>query len=166
MAPAVNAVLCFATTQCQQIGFTAHEQVWIGNRSRSGVVFFRILTELPIQHHNQYQDVVITTKKTIHPLPVTAHFLPNFPQCVCVCVCEVSHSVVSDSLGSHGLQPTRLLCPWNSPGKNTGVGSHALLQGILPTQGSNLHLLHGRWIFFFFFTTEPPGKPLPTTGHV
>ena len=33
-----------------------------------------------------------------------------------------SHSVVSDSLGSHGLYPIRLLCPWNFPGKNTGVG--------------------------------------------
>ena len=34
-----------------------------------------------------------------------------------------SLSVVSDSLQPHGLQPTRLLCPWNSPGKNTVVGS-------------------------------------------
>ena len=33
-------------------------------------------------------------------------------------------------------------CPWNSPGKNTGVGCHSLLQGIFPTQGSNLDLLH------------------------
>ena len=36
-----------------------------------------------------------------------------------------------------GLQPARLLCPWDSPGKNTGVGCHAFLQGILLTQGSN-----------------------------
>ena len=35
-----------------------------------------------------------------------------------------------------------LLCPWDSPGKNTGVGCHFLLQGIFPAQGSNLHLLH------------------------
>ena len=33
-----------------------------------------------------------------------------------------------------------LLCPWNSPGKNTGVGCHFLLQGIFLTQGSNLSL--------------------------
>ena len=33
-------------------------------------------------------------------------------------------------------------CPWNSPGKNTGVGRHALLQGIFLTQGLTLHLLH------------------------
>ena len=38
--------------------------------------------------------------------------------------------VVSSSLGPHGLQPARLLCPWNSPGKNTGVGYHFLLQGM------------------------------------
>ena len=35
----------------------------------------------------------------------------------------------------HGLQPTRLLCPWDSPGKNTGVGCHFLLQGNLPDPG-------------------------------
>ena len=36
----------------------------------------------------------------------------------------------------------RLLCPWDSPGKSTGVGCHFLLHGIFLTQGSNLHLLH------------------------
>ena len=41
----------------------------------------------------------------------------------------------------HGLWPVRLLCPWDSPGKNTGVGCRFLLQGIFPTQGSNLCLL-------------------------
>ena len=38
-------------------------------------------------------------------------------------------------------KPTRLLCPWSSPGKNTGVGCHALLQGIFPIQELNLGLL-------------------------
>ena len=60
--------------------------------------------------------------------------LLNGGVCVCVCVC----SVVSSSL-----QPSaRLLCPWDFPDKNTRVGSHFLLQGIFPTQGSNLGLLH------------------------
>ena len=45
-------------------------------------------------------------------------------------------------LQPHGLWPASLLCPWGSPGKNTGGGCHALLQGIFPTQGSNPHLLH------------------------
>ena len=38
-------------------------------------------------------------------------------------------------------KPARLLCPWDSPGKNTGVDCQALLQGIIPTQGWKLHLL-------------------------
>ena len=42
--------------------------------------------------------------------------------------------------------PASLLCPWNSPGKNTEVGSRSLLQIIFPTQGSNLGLLHCRQI--------------------
>ena len=43
---------------------------------------------------------------------------------------------------SDSLRPCRLLCPWDSPGKNTEVGCHALIQGIFPPQGANLHLLH------------------------
>ena len=44
------------------------------------------------------------------------------------------------------LQPME--CPWNSPGKNSGVGSYSLLQGIFPTQGLNLDLLHCRRILY------------------
>ena len=61
-------------------------------------------------------------------------------------VCSVSRSVVPDSLRPHGLQPTRLFCLWDFPGKDTGVGCHFLLQGIFPTQGSNPGLLHCRRI--------------------
>ena len=57
---------------------------------------------------------------------------------------SVSHSVLSNSSQFHGLLPTRLLCPWDSTGKNTGVGSHSLLQGIFPIQGSNPGLAHCR----------------------
>ena len=58
---------------------------------------------------------------------------------ICVCVCGQSLSPVGLFVT---LWATRLLCLWDSPGKNTGVGCHFLLQGIFPTQGSNLHLLH------------------------
>ena len=44
----------------------------------------------------------------------------------------------------HGLQPTRLLCPWDSPGKNTGVGCHSHLQRIFLTQRWNVGLLYCR----------------------
>ena len=59
-----------------------------------------------------------------------------------------THSVVSDSLWPCGLQTTRLLCPWDSPGKNTGVGCHFLFQGIFPTQRSNPGLLHCRQMLY------------------
>ena len=52
--------------------------------------------------------------------------------------------------------PARLLCPWDFPGKNTGVGCHSLLQGIFPTQGWNLRLLH--WLADSL-PSEPPGEP-------
>ena len=77
-------------------------------------------------------------------------------------------SVVSKSVRPHGLQPTRLLCPWDSPGKNAGMGCHFLLQGIFPTQGSNprlLCLLHWQ---AGSLTLVPPGKPLKcikTSNH-
>ena len=45
----------------------------------------------------------------------------------CCCCCQGA-SVVSDSVGPHRRQPTRLPRPWDSPGKNTGVGCHFLLQ--------------------------------------
>ena len=53
----------------------------------------------------------------------------------------------------------------DSPGKNTGVGCRALLSGIFPTQGSNLHLL---WLLIAggFFTTETLGKPLSLSPSV
>ena len=57
----------------------------------------------------------------------------------CFC-CLVAKSY--PTLRPYGLQPARLLCPWDSPDKNTGMGCHALLQGNFPTQGWNLSLLH------------------------
>ena len=61
---------------------------------------------------------------------------------------SISCSVVSGSLWSPGLWLTRLLYPWNSSGKNTGVGCHALLQGIFPTQVLNLGLPPCRRILY------------------
>ena len=46
---------------------------------------------------------------------------------VAISFSNASRSVVSNSWRSHGLQPTRLLCPWDFPGKSTGMGYHCLL---------------------------------------
>ena len=59
-----------------------------------------------------------------------------------MCVCSVGKLCLT--LWPHGLQPARLLCPRDFPGKNTGVVCHFFLQGIVLTQGSNSSLLHCR----------------------
>ena len=77
---------------------------------------------------------------------------------VLLCVlCSVA-SVVSDSLRPYRLPSTRLLCPWDSPGKNTGEGCHALLQGIFPTQGLNQHLLCCRQTLYHLSNQESFSK--------
>ena len=61
------------------------------------------------------------------------------------------------TLQRYGLQSARLLCLWNSPGKNTGVASHSLLQRTFPTQGSNTT---SPALQADSLPSEPPGKPL------
>ena len=74
----------------------------------------------------------------------------------CFC-CSVAQS--SPTLCNPMTMATRLLCPWDSPGKNTGVGCHSLLQGIFLTQGSNLGLLHCRQILY---SLSHQGSPFST----
>ena len=57
------------------------------------------------------------------------------------CMCAKSLYGLCEALRPHGLKSARLLCPWDFPGKDTGVGCHFILQGIFPTQRSNPHLL-------------------------
>ena len=57
-----------------------------------------------------------------------ASLWPNSPIHTCCCCCRQVTSIVSDSVRPHRQQPTRLHCPQDSPGKNTGVGCHFLLQ--------------------------------------
>ena len=67
---------------------------------------------------------------------------------------------MSDSLPPCVLWPARLLCPWDSSGKNTGVGCHALLQRIFLTQGSSPHILYLLHWHVGCFPLVPPGKPI------
>ena len=72
-----------------------------------------------------------------------------------VCCCCSVVSVMSDSVQPYGLQPARLLYLWDSLGKSTRVGCHALRQGSSrPKDRTWVSCIAGR-----FFTAEPPGKP-------
>ena len=85
-------------------------------------------------------------KKRIVLCVAQGRFLPMFFFHACE---SVSCLVLSNSCDPMNyIQPARLLCPWNSPGKNTGGGCHFLFQGIFPTQGLSPDLLHCRQILY------------------
>ena len=65
-----------------------------------------------------------------------------------------------DSPRPYSLQPSRLLCPWDSPGKKTGVGCCVFLHGIFPTQGSNPPLFPLPTLAGTFFTTSTTWEAL------
>ena len=81
------------------------------------------------------------------------------PYSLCV-LCMLSHLSHVHSVWPYGLQPTRLLCPWDFPGKNTGVGCHALFHGIFLAQGSNPCLLYLPALSGKFCTTSTPNLDL------
>ena len=82
------------------------------------VLFNIILEVLAIAIREEKEIKGIQIRKISHCLPMTWFY---------ACCCYVA-SVVSYSVWLHRCQPTRILCPWDSPGKNTGVGSYFLLQ--------------------------------------
>jgi len=72
------------------------------------------------------------------------------------CCCYLVTSVMFDSVQHYALQPARLLCPWDSPGKSTRVV-------VMPSSRGSSQLRDRTWVSCIagrFFTTEPPGKPL------
>ena len=97
---------------------------------------------------------------TINKQPTYTHSVLTQSLCfsLLVYVCPVT-AVTSDSLQPYGLKPTGLLCPWNSPGKNTGVACHVLLQGIFLIQGLNPSLLRYLHWQASSLPWVPPGKP-------
>ena len=73
-----------------------------------------------------------------------------------------SHSVMSNSQRSHGLQPPRLLCPWDLPGKSTGVGCHCLLQASSIAHCYSHHL----WENLHFLLCFPHPLMMTWTPHL
>ena len=102
----------------------------------------RALVERSSSGQRLWQSIYGLPEVLQSPLPpVTRGSLMFFSSGLRVCCC----SVASNSLRPHRLQPARLLCPWDFPGKNTGGGCNFLLQEIFPVQGlkpSLSYLLH------------------------
>ena len=98
---------------------------------------------------NHIQLILVgTTQNRTSPTPFGIRIMIRILTIITYIKCCVSHSVVFYSLRLHGLQPTSLLFPWNSPGKNTGEGCHFLLQGIFLTQELHPSLLHHMWSLY------------------
>ena len=115
-----------------------------------GIDFLFCFFSISILFNFLFYSIVATSLFTqSHPilsyLSIHCHFQYNSVTSVLFYIESESesHSVVSHSLGPHGLYT-----PWNSQGQNTGVRSLSLLQRIFPTQGSNPGLPYCRWILY------------------
>ena len=126
------------------------------------------LTNNVIASGEQQRDSAIHIHVSILPRPPLPFRLPHNIEQSATCYTVVGHcwfllfscSVVFNSLRPHGPSPARLLCPWDFPGKNTGVGCCFLLQGILLIQGSDPHFLSLLHWEVGSLPLAPPGKLL------
>ena len=154
---------------------TAYLQTWPQNTEMNSLIILEA-RNLRSESLDWNQDVTGQCSSggsgEISPLPPPGSWLPASLQLwphhsiLCLlCLTATSSSVFSrllyfsykwniksvtqcPTLCNQPMDSTRLLCPWNSPGKNTEVGSHSLLQGIFPAQESNPGLLYCRQILY------------------
>ena len=119
---------------------------------------------------NVYKNIVAITSKLFNiPSCGVTHCcwikysirIPLWVMCVCVCVCMCVRACALVAQSCLSLcNPPGSKCPWNSPGKNTGVGCHSLLHRILLIPESNPHLLHFRQILCHLRHQGSPKIPL------
>ena len=118
----------------------------------------------------ELQSIDIQTKDThthkcVHPafffFLKNLHFQQRLNLWYEICVlCGFTRSGMSNSLWSHELYQTGLLCPWSFPGKNTWVGCHFLPEVIIQSPGMESTSPVSPTLAGRFFTTEPPRKPM------
>ena len=102
--------------------------------------------------------------RPVSPSSFSLDLAPSFSACsassllLSASLSTPASSAVSDSVRPHGLEPARLLCPRDFPGKDTGVGCHSLSRGSAQP-GDEPECLTSPALAGRFFTTAPPGKP-------
>ena len=122
---------------------------------------------MPAKHSSNWcRDLVCELQQNISKANQTESYSSVYSEilaknyitvCCCYC-CEVT-SVMSNSVRSHRWQLTRLPCPWDSPGKNTGVGCHFLLQCM--NMKSESEVAQSRLTLRDPMNCSPPGSPVP-----
>ena len=149
------------------INFFVSYRVWncsvsLGSVSGLGIWFQQELVTKPITYFWKGMCPVtfsnskasLQTGGYLH-LPLLAGF---FPFLYGGKKASVRGSIMSDSLWLHWPEPTSPFCPWDFPGKNTGVGSYSLLQGIFPTHALNPGILLCRQILYCLIHQGSLGK--------
>ena len=120
--PQAILLLCHTTESCKILWWECHNVFLCGSLSKSSA-----------------ERVRWGTWTEREPKILSKQYTWNLQASVLISTCffmkSISRSFMSNSLQPHGLQPAKLLCPQNSPGKNTGVGSCSLLQEDLPNPG-------------------------------
>ena len=108
--------------------------------------------------------------RPVSPSSFSLDLAPSFSACsassllLSASLSTPASSAVSNSVRPHGLEPARLLCPRDFPGKDTGVGCHSLSRGSAQP-GDEPECLTSPALAGRFFTTAPPGKP-PLCHHL
>ena len=142
--------------------FPNQENVWKNRmRARGG-------TQIPPSAPSEPSEIFVTTSgggKSLQQCyqrgPSPKRLQRNWPEKVSsLSTCMLSHFSHVQLCATLWAVATRLLCPWDSQGKPTGVDCLAFFQGIFPTQGSNPWLLHLEYWQVGSLLLAPPGKPL------
>ena len=111
-------------------------------------------------HLSQEGRIKVSWSYRLHVIWMMGAFCFNLCVCVCVCVLVAQSCLILCNPTDYSLPS--LLCPWNSPGKNTGVGSHSLLQGIFqPRDWTQVSCIVGR----FFYHLSHQGSPCFNSFH-
>ena len=112
------------------------------------IVIYLSPSSLPCSLISLPLSIIILTKCSLYLFTHTYTYWNMSCWFCCCCLIAKSCLTLQELQELQGLSPARILCPWNFPGKNTGVGCHFLLPGIFPTQGLNPCLLHCRQILY------------------
>ena len=141
--------------------FQAERLEWVAISFSSQTFLLLICTDLINKkrgteiNYEMWDDTVTEFIKTLN---VKTSFQKYISRYVCMYVCALSRVRLFVIPGTVARQTT--LCPWDFPGKDTGVGCHFLLQRIFQTQGSNLHLLCPLHWQVASLPNEPPAKSI------
>ena len=161
-APPCVKEIASGTTCCITQGAQLHAPDMWGVRGRSkreGIsVHIQLMHCLVQQKLTQHCKMILSNKRNFHHLFRWEILWGR------MCI-NLLQSCPTNSLWPYGLQLTKVLSPWDSPGKNTGVGYHALLQGIVPTQEMSPHQLHLLHLQTGCLPLAPPGKPSYRLQH-